>query len=77
MSFILTVALTSFIVGNAPKNHPTLKREETEGSQVLHDLVSLCHGNKAIYPILHSLFTSTDDTMLFVHKHKKNKERKD
>ena len=37
----------------------------------------MCHGNNAIYPILPSLLTSTDDTNLFVHKHKKDKERKD
>ena len=77
MSFILTVALTSFIVGKAPKNHPALKRTGTEGSQVLRDLVSSCYGNNAVYPILPSLLTSTDDTTLFVHKHKKDKERKD
>eukprot|EP00957_Ditylum_brightwellii_P018468 1389334-Ditylum_brightwellii.AAC.1 len=49
----------------------------TEGNQVFRDIASNCHGNKLIYPVLPSLLTSTDNTVLFVHKSKKNKERKD
>lgn len=73
MSFILTVALTSFLVGKPPNNHPSLKMKGTEGSKVFQELVSKCHGGKTIYPILPSLLTSTDDTTLFVHKNKKKK----
>ena len=32
MSFILTVALTSFLIGIAPKNHPALRKKGTQGS---------------------------------------------
>ena len=68
MSFLLTVAATSLMIGTPPDGHPSIGKTGTTGSKQLVSLVKKSFGRKKIdiFPVHRSLLSSTDDTILFV-----------
>ena len=52
MSFILTVALTSFIKGYSPKYHQSIENKGTYFAKLFHKIVCNARGSRDIYPVL-------------------------
>jgi hypothetical protein len=78
MSYLLTIAATHFIDGDAPKGHPSLSCKGTDGSQEFVKMIkNACPlGNKKFYPIHQSLLSSSDGTTLFICPRKISKKKK-
>jgi hypothetical protein len=74
MSLSASAVYLNLIEDKVPQSHQCMKKRGTEGSQRLYNIVSDVLGTKDIYPIQPSLITSTNDTVLFVHKEKFNKK---
>lgn len=65
MSYLVTVAATSFCFGETPAQHPFDEESIGPGAKKMLEMVQKEHQNAPLFPIHPQLLMSTDDTTLF------------